>query len=149
MGQHRRAIFTKSQPPEKKTQSPFCQNLFKTLKIQGSRSTVPGLRDGSGFVSFRTLNEAVERRQGEPSAGWSESQMRSQRPMKLGQCFLPLHRLGAGFAKEIATNTCTAGVSSCIIGGFVSAICRRLRPRVLQTNRFPGWEWNSIFKYQI
>jgi hypothetical protein len=37
----------KSQPPAKKSQSPFCQNPFKTLKIQGSRSIVPGLWDGS------------------------------------------------------------------------------------------------------
>jgi hypothetical protein len=45
----------KSQPPAKKSQSPFCQNPFKTLKIQGSRSTVPGLWDGSGvFLSERS-----------------------------------------------------------------------------------------------
>jgi hypothetical protein len=52
MGQHRRAISTKSQPPAKKSQSPFFQNPFKTLKIQGSRSTVPGLWDGSVPVPY-------------------------------------------------------------------------------------------------
>ena len=59
MGQHRRAISTKSQPPAKKSQSPFPRNDLKALQTQGSGRAAPGLWDGSDIFSIFLIDFSI------------------------------------------------------------------------------------------
>ena len=52
MGQQHRVISTINQLPQKKSQSPFLQNLLKSLQVQGLWRAMRSLWDGCGIKSF-------------------------------------------------------------------------------------------------